>query len=136
VILLSAVGVVVGGLADVQADGAPRNTGPDFGKAGPAGLLVIVLLLLATVFLIRSMNRQLKKVPDSFDRHNLGADQVADDGTPAVDGVGEPSDEVDEVIDTAVDKRQQAEGNHPRPGHGGSPHEPDNRASRPGDERG
>ncbi|EUA29837.1 hypothetical protein I553_4090 [Mycobacterium xenopi 4042] len=52
------------------ADDAPRHTGPDFGKASPMGLLVIVLLLLATVFLIRSMNRQLKKVPESFDRDN------------------------------------------------------------------
>lgn len=34
----------------VLADDAPRHTGPDFGKASPMGLLVIVLLLLATVF--------------------------------------------------------------------------------------
>lgn len=45
----------------------PRNTGPDFGKASPFGLIVIVLLLLATFGLVWSMNRQLKKVPESFD---------------------------------------------------------------------
>jgi hypothetical protein len=55
-------------LADWQADGPPRPTGPDFGKASPLGLLIIVLLLLGTVFLIRSMNRQLRKIPESFDR--------------------------------------------------------------------
>lgn len=54
-------------LAELQADGAPRNPGPDFGKASPSGLLVVVLLLLAVGFLVRSMNRQLKKVPTSFD---------------------------------------------------------------------
>jgi hypothetical protein len=77
VIFVSAIAV----LADLQADGAPRNTGPDFGKASPMGLLVIVLLLLGTVFLIRSMNRQLKKVPESFDRQRPGPDQTADEGT-------------------------------------------------------
>jgi hypothetical protein len=76
--LLSALGVMV----DLQADDAPRRTGPDFGKASPMGLLVIVLLLLATVFLIRSMNRQLKKVPESFDQEHPEPDQAADEGTP------------------------------------------------------
>src|SRR5579884_3684795 len=75
--LVGAFGV----LADLQADQAPRHTGPDFGKASPMGLLVIVLLLLATVFLIRSMNRQLKKVPESFDPEHPEPDQAADEGT-------------------------------------------------------
>jgi len=41
---------------------------PESGKAGPLGLLVILLLGVATVLLIRSMNRHLRKVPPSFDR--------------------------------------------------------------------
>ena len=45
----------------------PANTGPDFGKASPVGLLVIVLLLIAVFALVWSMNRHLKKVPASFD---------------------------------------------------------------------
>jgi hypothetical protein len=68
-------------LADLQADGAPHNSGPDFGKASPFGLLVVVLLLIATVFLVRSMNRHLRKLPDSFDPQNPGPDQAVDDGT-------------------------------------------------------
>jgi hypothetical protein len=36
-------------------------------KAGPIGLLVVVLLGVATYFLIRSMLRHLRKVPASFD---------------------------------------------------------------------
>ncbi|MBU3705842.1 MAG: hypothetical protein FGM50_04065 [Mycobacterium sp.] len=43
------------------------NRGPDYGKASPVGLLVVVLLLIGVFLLIRSMNRQLKKVPESFD---------------------------------------------------------------------
>jgi len=68
----------------VLAEG-PRHTGPDFGKASPFGLLVIVLLVIATVFLVRSMNKQLKKVPKSFDRENPGPDQAADEGTDNVE---------------------------------------------------
>jgi hypothetical protein len=68
-----------------QADGTPHNHGPDFGKASPVGLLVVVLLLIATLLLLRSMNRQLKKVPDSFDSKHPEPDQAADEGTDAVD---------------------------------------------------
>jgi F0F1-type ATP synthase assembly protein I len=57
----------------------PRNTGPEFGKASPFGLLVIVLLLLGTVALVWSMNRQLKKVPRSFDRDDAADPGTADD---------------------------------------------------------
>jgi hypothetical protein len=39
----------------------------DVGKAGPIGLLLIVLLLIATAFLVKSMGRHLKRVPRSFD---------------------------------------------------------------------
>jgi hypothetical protein len=68
-------------LLTVIADGTPHNHGPDFGKASPVGLLVIVLLIVATVFLVRSMNRQLKKVPKSFDPEHPEPDQAADEGT-------------------------------------------------------
>jgi len=49
----------------------------DVGKAGPLGLLLIVVLLIAVLLLGRSMGRHLKRVPRSFDP----ADQVPD--TPA-----------------------------------------------------
>ncbi len=73
-------------LLTVIADGTPHNHGPDFGKASPVGLLVIVVLVIATVFLVRSMNRQLKKVPKSFDREHAEPDQATDEGTDTVDG--------------------------------------------------
>jgi hypothetical protein len=74
-------------LLTVIADGTPRHTGPDFGKASPLGLLVVVLLVVATLFLLRSMNKQLRKVPESFDRQHPEPDQVADEGTDAVDQI-------------------------------------------------
>jgi hypothetical protein len=76
-------------LLTVIAEGAPHNTGPDFGKASPLGLLVVVLLVIATVFLVRSMNKQLRKVPKSFDRDHPEPDQAADEGTPRAPGPGD-----------------------------------------------
>lgn len=40
--------------------------GPEWGEAAPIGLLVIVLLCVSVYFLVKSMNRNLKKVPKSF----------------------------------------------------------------------
>jgi hypothetical protein len=80
------------------ADETPRNTGPDFGKASPFGLLIVVLLLIGTFLLVWSMNRQLKKLPESFDRDNPETDQAVDEGTVGVnpdnvpDGEGAPNE--------------------------------------------
>jgi len=41
--------------------------GPEWGKAAPIGLLVILLMGIATFFLLRSMTRKIKNVPASFD---------------------------------------------------------------------
>ncbi|MGU3497540.1 hypothetical protein [Mycobacterium sp. C31M] len=62
-------------------DGAPRQTGPDFGKASPVGLLILVLLLIGTFALVFSMNRHLKRLPESFDPDHPEADQAVDEGT-------------------------------------------------------
>ena len=56
----AAVGLVV--LA-VQEEQLPE----DVGKAGPVGAAVIAVLLIATLLLVRSMGRHLKRVPRSFD---------------------------------------------------------------------
>ncbi|MGV0595999.1 hypothetical protein A5722_02795 [Mycobacterium vulneris] len=65
----------------------PRNTGPEFGKATPLGLLVTVALLIGTFALVWSMNRHLRKLPESFDREHPEPDQAADEGT--ADGEGD-----------------------------------------------
>jgi hypothetical protein len=36
------------------------------GLAGPMGLFIIVLMAIATVLLIRNMNKRLRRLPDSF----------------------------------------------------------------------
>lgn len=59
----------------------PRDTGPDFGKASPFGLLIVVLLLIGTFLLIWSMNRHLRKLPESFENENPEANGPADEGT-------------------------------------------------------
>jgi hypothetical protein len=41
--------------------------GPEFGGSSPIGLVVTLFMLIALVFLIRSMNKHLRKVPPSFD---------------------------------------------------------------------
>src|ERR1700712_2499594 len=41
--------------------------GPEWGKAAPIGLLVILLLCISMFFLMRSMNRKIKAIPTSFD---------------------------------------------------------------------
>ena len=80
----------------------PRQTGPDFGKASPAGRVITLILLIAVVALVWSMNRHLRKLPESFDPAYPEPDQAVDDGTvggvapqaPAADpgheGAGKP----------------------------------------------
>jgi hypothetical protein len=53
-------------------DPAPPDKGPEFGKASPVGLVVIVLLALATIVLIRSMTKRLRRLPSSFDEEAEG----------------------------------------------------------------
>jgi hypothetical protein len=51
-------------------------------SAGPLGLLVVVLMVLATVFLIRNMNARLKRLPREFPDARAGER----DGTTPPDG--------------------------------------------------
>ena len=60
---------------------AQEPTGPEFGKASPLGLAIVVVLLAATALLIRNMNKRLKKLPETFHPENPEPDQAVDDGT-------------------------------------------------------
>jgi hypothetical protein len=63
----------------------------DVGKAGPLGLLLMVVLLIAVALLVRSMTGHLKKIPLSFDP----ADQVPDTPAELVDlPAREPGEEL------------------------------------------
>jgi hypothetical protein len=77
----------------------PSKTGPDFGKASPVGLLVVVLLLIGVFALVWSMNRHLKKIPASFDApegdQSVGSTEVSRQAEerspgPANSDTGEP----------------------------------------------
>jgi hypothetical protein len=48
---------------------AVNNFGDDRsgGLAGPMGLFIIVVLCIATVLLIRNMNKRVRRLPDSFE---------------------------------------------------------------------
>jgi hypothetical protein len=74
-----------------QDPAPPPDKGPEFGEASPVGLVVILLLGIATVFLIRSMTKRLRRLPASFDPPPGSAD-----GTPprdaTTDGDGHVSD--------------------------------------------
>jgi hypothetical protein len=71
---------------------AANDFGDDLGDgvAGPIGLLIIVLLVIGTVFLLRSMNKHLKRVPAEFpDPNKPGSDAPtarAEDAASATDG--------------------------------------------------
>jgi hypothetical protein len=55
-------------LADGVTPLADNSFGDNLGDgvAGPVGLLIIVLLAIATVLLVRNMNKHLKRLPESF----------------------------------------------------------------------
>lgn len=90
-------GHAVAGLIVLLAEEGPRNTGPDFGKASPFGLLIVVILLLCTFALVWSMNRHLRRLPESFDPEHPEPDQAADDGTV----IAEPPQDPGRPLDSA-----------------------------------
>jgi hypothetical protein len=49
------------------APASPNSRGEEFGKASPVGLVVVLLLALATIALIVSMSRRIRRLPPSFD---------------------------------------------------------------------
>ena len=46
-------------------------------SAGPLGLLVVLLMVVATVLLIRNMNARLKRLPPSFTPPEDAADPAS-----------------------------------------------------------
>lgn len=66
-------------LTVILAEAEP--TGPEFGKASPIGLALLVLLLIATILLIRNMNKRIKNLPATFEPSHPEPDQAVDEGT-------------------------------------------------------
>ena len=65
VLPLTSAGLV---LTQQPGNGDNGGQGEDFGKSSPVGLLVLLLFLIAVAFLVRSMTKHLKRVPESFDK--------------------------------------------------------------------
>jgi hypothetical protein len=63
----------------------------DVGKAGPLGLLLIVVLLIAVGLLVRSMTTHLKRIPPSFDRPD-DVGPIPDDASELVDPGPQPGE--------------------------------------------
>ncbi len=68
-----------------------NNFGDTFGGglAGPTGLVIILLLVVGTIFLIRSMNARLRRLPASFDEPGPDESAISGDSDDAVDLSGE-----------------------------------------------
>ena len=62
------MGVAVLGLAERGVDVGPvlAAVDPSRVSAGPLGLLVVLLMFVATYFLIRNMSKRLKRLPREF----------------------------------------------------------------------
>ena len=75
----------------------PGGRGEDFGKSSPVGLLVLLLFFIAVAFLVRSMTKHLKRVPESFDKEPGDAkdgDTAEADAEPKPDQAAEaPADD-------------------------------------------
>lgn len=86
---------LVSGLVGAAANGADRlaaafvavqpgdydpssGHGPEWGKAAPAGLLIWLFMGTALFFLIKSMNRHIKRVPKTFDADAAASAESSD----------------------------------------------------------
>lgn len=86
-------------LATQPGDYDPTSgRGPDWGKAAPIGLLIILLLGVALFFLIRSMNKNLRRVPASFDAPEPTAAGTATDVPPDATTTGGPAGSTDSSV--------------------------------------
>lgn len=70
----------------------------DVGKAGPLGLLLIVVLLIAASLLVKSMSGRLNKLPRSFDPADQEPGVAVPDDISELDRRSEPGQELLETL--------------------------------------
>ena len=80
--------------------------GPEWGKAAPIGLLIVLLMGIALYFLIKSMNKNLRKVPSSFETNDdlPGDDDAASDGAGFSSPDGTDPDPGEPLTGSAADR--------------------------------
>lgn len=66
----------------VAAPKIPEGEGPEWGKAAPIGLLVIVLLCIAVWLLLRSMSKHMRIVRERFPEERRGFYLDGSGGSP------------------------------------------------------
>jgi hypothetical protein len=91
----------------------------DVGKAGPLGLLLLVVLLIAVALLVRSMTKHLKRIPTSFDPPPRYAVDVPD----SPEGIDDPGPQPGETLLENLRRAPRAI-EPPRPGDDGRPEPP------------
>jgi hypothetical protein len=87
-----AAGASPGGIALVGQPAPPEDPGgqgPDSAKAAPTALVILLLFFIAVALLVRSMNKHLRRIPESFDPPEA-ADQPGSADRPA--SVNQPDD--------------------------------------------
>ncbi|MGH3949867.1 MAG: hypothetical protein ACRDSE_12185 [Pseudonocardiaceae bacterium] len=72
-------------LVQQPGNGDNGGQGEDFGKSSPVGLLILILFLIAVAFLVRSMTKHLKRVPESFDKDDAGKGDGEESGPTDAD---------------------------------------------------
>ena len=85
-VLASPVATLAVVVTQAQPPAPGSDRGEEFGKTSPIALVVILLLAIATVVLIRSMTKQLRKVPESFDPPGEDTPDDAEEPTTGTDG--------------------------------------------------
>jgi hypothetical protein len=88
----------------------------DIGKAGPLGLLLIVVLFIAVILLVRSMSKHLKRIPASFDPPAEQDVDVPD----SPEGIDDPGPQPGETLLEDL-RRQPRAIEPPRPSEDGRP---------------
>ncbi|RIJ69778.1 hypothetical protein D1871_21190 [Nakamurella silvestris] len=102
-------------------DPDPNNgKGPEWGKAAPVGLLIIVLIGVAIVFLVRSMNKHVKNLPASFDTVAVGG-PAAGSGAVGSGAAGASADPKVSVTKASSDLASSDSGNAGRTDGGSAP---------------
>jgi Na+-transporting methylmalonyl-CoA/oxaloacetate decarboxylase gamma subunit len=91
-------------LAQQPDSGDNGGQGEDFGKSSPVGFLLLLIFLIAVAFLVRSMTKHLKRVPESFDpEKEAPADEASSGEEP---GETTESDEKAANVAKAADKEK------------------------------
>lgn len=85
----------------------PGGQGADFGKSSPVGLILLILFFIAVIFLVRSMTKHLKKVPETFD------ETKADAAAPARAKQAQSSEDAEPAGEASADAEAKPDGEKP-----------------------